>query len=98
MAAPSGVDRFETARLEKLKKIVDLGHDPYGQRFDNHIPISQARGKAPAEAGIVGEAVRVAGRILRWPKTGKLQFVHIQDATGRIQLMMSKADLSEAQC
>jgi lysyl-tRNA synthetase, class II len=97
MTAPAGVDRLESARLEKLNRIVELGHDPYGQRFDNHLPISEARGKAPSEAGVVGELVRVAGRIIRWPKTGKLQFVHIQDITGRIQLMMSKADLSEPQ-
>ncbi len=97
MTAPAGVDRLEAARLEKLNRLVELGHDPYGQRFDNHLPIADARAKAPSEAGVVGEAVRVAGRIIRWPKTGKLQFVHIQDVTGRIQLMMSKADLSEAQ-
>jgi lysyl-tRNA synthetase class 2 len=97
MTGPAPVDRFEAARLEKLKKIVDLGLDPYGQRFDNHAPISDARQKAPPESGVIGETVRVAGRIIRWPKSGKLQFVHIQDSSGRIQLMMSKADLSEAQ-
>ncbi|MBX3441107.1 MAG: lysine--tRNA ligase [Planctomyces sp.] len=97
MSASSAPDRFETARLEKLNKIVDLGVDPYGQRFDDHLPIAEARRRAPGEPGIIGDEVRVAGRILRWPKTGKLQFVHIQDATGRIQLMMSKADLSDEQ-
>jgi len=97
MTAPAGVDRLEAARLEKLNRIVELGHDPYGQRFDNHLPIGEARAKAPTEVGVIGEMVRVAGRIIRWPKTGKLQFVHMQDATGRIQLMMSKADLSEPQ-
>ncbi|HVJ87036.1 MAG TPA: lysine--tRNA ligase, partial [Caulifigura sp.] len=97
MSAPAGVDRLEAARLEKLNRIVELGHDPYGQRFDDHLSIADARAKAPAEAGVIGEPVRVAGRVIRWPKTGKLQFVHIQDLTGRIQLMMSKADLSEPQ-
>ena len=90
-------DRLEAARVEKLERIRELGIDPFGQRFDGHQPIALARSLAPAESGIVGEPVRVAGRIVRWPKTGKLQFVHIQDATGRIQLMMSKAELSEAQ-
>jgi lysyl-tRNA synthetase, class II len=97
MTAPAGVDRLEAARLEKLNRLVELGHDPYGQRFDNHLAIAEARGKAPAEPNVIGELVRVAGRIIRWPKTGKLQFVHIQDASGRIQLMMSKADMSEPQ-
>jgi lysyl-tRNA synthetase, class II len=97
MSAPAGVDRLEAARIEKLNRLIELGHDPYGQRFDDHIRIAEARAKAPAEPGVIGDLVRVAGRILRWPKTGKLQFVHIQDMTGRIQLMMSKADLSEPQ-
>ena len=90
-------DRLETARIEKLERIRELGHDPFGQRFDDHQPIAKARDLAPAENGVAGAAIRVAGRIIRWPKTGKLQFVHIQDATGRIQLMMSKAELSEEQ-
>lgn len=97
MSTTDKPDRLEAARLEKLDRILSLGLDPYGQRFDGHIPIAQARALCPAESGINGDRVRVAGRIMRWPKTGKLQFVHIQDATGRIQLMMSKGDLPEDQ-
>ena len=94
---PQKPDRFEQERLKKLEAIEALGLDPWGQRFDGHIAIAAARAKAPAEAGITGDAVRVAGRIMLRNNKGKLKFYHLQDATGRIQLMVSKADVSEEQ-
>ncbi|MEX2287898.1 MAG: lysine--tRNA ligase [Planctomycetaceae bacterium] len=90
-------DRFEQERLKKLDHIVELGHDPYGQRFDNHLPISRAREMAPAESGVDGETVRVAGRIMLRRKAGKLRFIDIQDYTGKIQLLFSRGDLSDEQ-
>src|SRR5579863_7004799 len=90
-------DRFELARLEKLQAIEALGVDPWGQRFDGHRPIGEARDKCPAEQGQVGPVIRVAGRIMLRNNKGKLKFFHIQDWTGRIQLMCSKADFSEEQ-
>jgi lysyl-tRNA synthetase, class II len=94
---PQKPDRFEQERLKKLEAIEALGLDPWGQRFDGHIAIAAARGKAPAEAGITGDSVRVAGRLMLRNNKGKLKFFHLQDATGRIQLMVSKADVSEIQ-
>ena len=90
-------DRFEAARLEKLHAIEALGLDPWGQRFDNHQPIGQVREQCPAETGVTGPAVRVAGRLMLRNNKGKLKFFHIQDWTGRIQLMCSKAEFSEEQ-
>jgi lysyl-tRNA synthetase class 2 len=90
-------DRFELARLEKLQAIKALGLDPWGQRFDGHRPIGEARDKCPAEQGQPGPEIRVAGRIMLRNNKGKLKFFHIQDWTGRIQLMCSKADFSEEQ-
>jgi len=90
-------DRFEKERLKKLDRIVELGLDPYGQRFDNHTDIATARSKAPAEPGIDGETIRVAGRIMLRNNIGKRKFYHIQDFTGRIQIMVSRDDLSDEQ-
>ena len=95
MSEAATPDRLEAVRLEKLKKIVELGHDPYGQRFDNHQAIRDVRALAPADNGVDGEKVRVAGRIMLANDKGKLKFFHIQDMTGRIQLMVSKADCPE---
>ncbi len=93
----SKVDRFEKVRLEKLSKIIELGHDPFGQRFDDRIAIAQARPKCPAESGVLGEKVRVAGRIMLRRKAGKLRFLDIEDSTGKVQLLFSRGDLSEHQ-
>src|SRR5438046_1053877 len=90
-------DRFELARLEKLRAIEALGLDPWGERFDGHRPIAEARELCPAEPGTVGPEIRVAGRIMLRNNKGKLKFFHLQDWTGRIQLMCSKGDFSEVQ-
>jgi lysyl-tRNA synthetase class 2 len=90
-------DRFELARLEKLEKIEALGHDPWGQRFDNHQAIAAAREIVPAESGTAGPSVRIAGRIMLRRKAGKLRFYDIKDQTGRIQLLFSRGDLTEEQ-
>src|SRR5262245_61665248 len=90
-------DRLELARLEKLKAIEALGLDPWGQRFDGHKPIREARELCPTDQGITGPDIRVAGRIMLRNNKGKLKFFHVQDWTGRIQLMCSKAEFSEEQ-
>jgi lysyl-tRNA synthetase class 2 len=90
-------DRLEQARLDKLLAIEALGLDPWGERFDDHRPIRQARAECPAEPGVQGAMCRVAGRIMLRNNKGKLKFFHVQDWTGRIQVMFSKADFSEEQ-
>ncbi|MEZ6066214.1 MAG: lysine--tRNA ligase [Planctomycetaceae bacterium] len=90
-------DRFEAARLQKAEKIVELGHDPFGQRFDGHRAIADVRPLCPDESGVSGERVRIAGRIMLRRKAGKLRFFDIQDATGKVQLLFSRGELSEEQ-
>ena len=90
-------DRFEKARLDKLNKIVDMGLDPFGQRFDDHVSIESARDMVPEQSGDSGPDVRIAGRIMLRRKAGKLRFYDIKDQTGNIQLLFSRGDLSEEQ-
>lgn len=97
MATPAKPDRFEQARLDKAQQIIDLGHDPFGQRFDNHEPVAVVRDRCPAESGVMGEKIRVAGRIMLRRKAGKLRFYDIEDVSGKIQLLFSRGDLDDAQ-
>ncbi|MCD4728839.1 MAG: hypothetical protein K8R46_14365, partial [Pirellulales bacterium] len=76
---------LETARREKLRKIQELGIDPWGSRFDNHQPIGDIRaredeikvepagdcetGKPPEQHG---PRVRAAGRIVLRRPSGKI--------------------------
>ena len=97
----------ETARRAKLQRLVELGHDPWGGRFDDALPIGDIRAR---EAEIVtlplregerapemhGPKVRAAGRIHLARPTGKLIFINIQDWTGEIQLFVGKNQVGEA--
>jgi len=44
--APADLPRLEAARREKLQKLVALGVDPWGGRFDGHQPIAEIRARA----------------------------------------------------
>lgn len=77
-------DAYELSRLEKLKKIAELGIDPWGGRFDDRMPIQQIR-ELPLGANPPAR-VRAAGRIVLRRQAGKLHFLEILDWSGqRIQ-------------
>src|SRR4051812_48619211 len=42
---PTGGD-WETSRRDKLRRIVELGRDPWGSRFDGHASIADIRARA----------------------------------------------------
>ncbi|MBN2473817.1 MAG: lysine--tRNA ligase [Pirellulales bacterium] len=103
-----GSETLEAARREKLRKIRQLGIDPWGQRFDNHAPIGEIRAREgeivvesagdcatgrPPQAH--GPEVRAAGRIVLQRKAGKLIFLDIRDWTGQIQLLIGKKQVGE---
>jgi len=99
---------LEAARRAKLEKIRQLGLDPWGGRFDGHLPIAEIRareeeivveptgdcqtGKPPEQHG---PTVRAAGRIILQRKAGKLVFLDVRDWTGRIQLLIGKRQVGE---
>lgn len=97
---------LEAARREKLRRLRELGVDPWGQRFDGHQPIENLR-RREAEITIVpaaeegqqgtqhGPTVRAAGRVVLQRKTGKLIFLDIHDWTGRIQVMIGRKQVGE---
>ena len=95
----------EASRREKLRKIQELGHDPWGSRFDGHCPISKIRaqeneirldsaveGQEPVQHG---PKVRAVGRIVLQRKKGKLIFIDIRDWTGQIQLFIGRGQVGE---
>jgi len=86
-------DTFESSRLEKLRKIEELGLDPWGARFDAHQPIGAIR-KLPSDAQ-PPVRVRAAGRIVLRRGQGKLFFLDLWDWTGRIQVMLGQKQVGE---
>ncbi|MGL6197164.1 MAG: lysine--tRNA ligase [Thermoguttaceae bacterium] len=108
---PSGTGVvLEASRREKMRKIVELGFDPWGGRFDGHLSTAEIRTKEP-EVKIVNEEtheqsgpkVRAAGRIILQRKKGKLIFLDLWDWTGKIQVLIGASQVGEknwelAQC
>ncbi|MGO8688202.1 MAG: lysine--tRNA ligase [Thermoguttaceae bacterium] len=104
----TGGAALEAARREKLQKIRALGIDPWGQRFDGHLPIGHIRARegeivvVPAAEGEPGKSiqqhgprVRAAGRIVLQRRAGKLIFLDLRDWTGKIQLMVGQRQVGE---
>ncbi len=93
-------ESLEEVRLEKLKRIEALGHDPWGRRFDAHQPIAEVRAlPVPEGAGaneIVGPKVRIAGRIMLRRGQGKVNFLQLRDWTGAIQVFLGKGQVGDA--
>ena len=88
---------LEKARRDKLRKLTELGLDPWGSRFDGAAPIAAVReqgeplkrpeGEPPADDG---PTVRVAGRIMLQRSAGSLVFISLADRSGRVQIMLGK--------
>jgi lysyl-tRNA synthetase, class II len=76
-------DSHESTRLEKLHKIEQLGHDPWGKRFDGHqaiqdvlaLPADKPEGDRPR--------VKIAGRIVSRRIKGKVHFLDLWDWSGQ---------------
>lgn len=70
-------------RVEKLKKIRAAGVNPYPERF----------AKAKSVEGVLSQKLgtknlATAGRLLTIREMGKICFCHLQDPTGRLQLVL----------
>lgn len=100
---------LEAARRQKLQRIRELGHDPFGGRFDGRLPIGHIRQlessivRFPAEGTSASEEVlergpkvRAAGRILLQRRAGKIVFLDIWDWTGKIQVLIGKQQVGDA--
>lgn len=85
-------------RSEKLAEIRNLGIDPYPAKFTptqtaqsltHKYESREVGGSEEAEAGS-SEKIVLSGRLILFRGMGKNAFAHIQDATGRIQLMFNR--------
>ncbi len=109
MSSPSeSPGMHEASRREKLRKIQELGFDPWGSRFDGQMPIGEIRsregeitvepippGSEQREPTQHGPPVRAAGRIVLQRKKGKLIFIDIRDWSGQVQLFIGRGQVGE---
>ncbi len=80
-------------RLEKLKKYIELGIDPFGQAYKVTHSIKEIRRLCAKKAGDDLEKmnlqVSVAGRIKTIRRMGKASFMNVQDKGGNIQVYLA---------
>jgi len=89
----------ELVRLEKMKKLQEMGIDPFGNKF---MPTHDSQSLKDDYSTCSKEEliekdlhVSIAGRIMTKRGKGKTGFAHIQDFGGQIQIYARKDILSE---
>ncbi|HID40330.1 MAG TPA: lysine--tRNA ligase [Calditrichaeota bacterium] len=79
-------------RREKLKKIREMGINPYPYMYDQtHL----SKDIITNFTSLEGQNVSVAGRIMSVRLMGKAAFCHIQDSKGRIQVYLRRNEIGE---
>jgi lysyl-tRNA synthetase, class II len=78
----SDTSEYESARREKVERIAKLGIDPWGHRFDGHMPIQQVLALPADLPEPQRPRVKVAGRIVSRRIKGKVHFVDLWDWSG----------------
>jgi len=78
-------------RLEKRLKLMELGIDPYGGRFEVGDSVADVRSHPQPD-----REVRLAGRITAHRDMGKSLFCDLKDSTGRIQIYLQKQVLGDS--
>jgi lysyl-tRNA synthetase class 2 len=104
VAEPSGdepeartLDALSAERRKKREILAGQGIDPYPIRFDRTDTAAQLRARHGDLAVDVrtGETVRMAGRLTSVRGHGRLSFATLEDVTGKVQLLMQDANLSD---
>lgn len=78
-------------RLERLEKIKKSGRNPYPSKFDKKI------GLAEAKAAKDGAKIQTAGRIMSIRTMGKIAFAHLEDFSGKLQIVIKDDEVGPAE-
>ena len=89
----------QQARRDKIAQLQQMGIYPFGNAYNR----SHLAGQIREELGELSQQeieekhveVKVAGRIMSKRRMGKLGFMHIQDKSGQIQIVVNKAVVGE---
>lgn len=87
--AKQRLEEIRKVRLAKVKKLRELGINPYPSKVNgNPIAISKARKKS-------GRNVEIAGRIMAIRTHGSVTFADLKDKSGTVQLWFQKNNLKD---
>ncbi len=93
-------NRLEAERLEKTRELEALDIDTFPARVERTHTAAQAVAMYEAlepEDSEAAEAIEVtvAGRVRRVNIKGKISFIHVEDESGRVQLLLRVNDMDE---
>lgn len=77
-----------TNRLKRLEKLSEGGKIVYADLFDKTESCLEATQKP------LGTTVKIAGRVMLFREMGKISFAHLQDFSGRLQVVFRTDDMS----
>ncbi len=80
-----GSNEFRDQRIENMRKLEEMGHNTWGERFERTARLSEIR--ATFE---VGKTVKICGRIVAMRKMGKMAFATLSDGSDKFQVMVKK--------
>jgi len=90
-------EEIRKERLRKLKELERLGINPYPYKYEQKNLASEIHQKyksiKPEEKS--KERVKVAGRLLSIRRHGKINFAHLQDRSGKIQVIFEESTLGK---
>lgn len=91
----------EKVRRQKMQDLIDMGIDPFGQRYERTAKCGEITAKyencTKEELEEKAVKVKVAGRIMRKRRQGKAGFMNIQDVTGDMQIYVRKDEIGDDQ-
>lgn len=99
MSREEGIDDVHEliqVRLEKLRKIEEMGIDPYPHRYERTHRISEIIDEFD-DLSTKNIKVKTAGRVRAKREHGRVIFLDIQDMGGKIQLYLKQDNLGEHQ-
>jgi lysyl-tRNA synthetase, class II len=90
----------EQQRRQKMEALRSRGIEPYQSRFDRSHSAAEAlqhfeQVEKSAGADARSERVALAGRVMSVREMGKITFAHLQDFSGRIQLLAKRDRLGD---
>ncbi len=88
--SPSG-NEYREQRIANLRKLEELGFNPYGQAFER-TRLAEIRADFAED-----KTVRAAGRLMTVRRMGKASFATISDGSANFQIFIKKDLLSEQQ-
>lgn len=91
-----------TVRREKMQQLIDLGIDPFGEKFERtaYTDVLKEEWNAFSKEELAekeeASGTVIAGRLMTKRGKGKAGFAHIQDIKGQIQIYVRKDQVGEA--